>query len=391
MSKLKTNTIRHVDGSNDNITLDSSQNVTAENNLTVDGNLTVSGTSTISGYHPTTSRSNRNILINGDMKIAQRGTSGDVAAGGSNIYACVDRWKTQIQTGTVTLSQESTGTSDAPYQKGHRKYLRVKNKTGVDANDGQYIQLDHYIEAQDIAACGWDYRDSNSKITLSFWVRSSIAQKFGGFLLSFDGTQRLHAFEITNNGNALTADTWTKISKTFGGNSGITIDDNNDMGLRVTLVPFYGANNTTSDVSLTDWGATNTSAWVRDMTTTWATTTNATFDFTGVQLEVGDTATDFEHRSFGDELARCQRYFYKEHVTDSIGPYFTQYYHSHKFVHMWYPVTMRTVPTPTVTYNTGSPTAYKLTTNHFKAYVASAYDDSSNTYYISAAQFDAEL
>jgi hypothetical protein len=283
----------------------------------------------------------RNILINGDMKIAQRGTSGDVASGGSNIYACVDRWKTQIQTGTVTLSQESTGTSDDPYQKGHRKYLRVKNKTGVDASAGQYIQIEQYIEAQDIAACGWDYRDSNSKITLSFWVRSSVAQKFGGFLLSFDGTQRLHAFEITNNGSALTADTWTKISKTFGGDSSITIDDNNDMGLRVSLVPFYGTNNTTSDVSLTAWGATNTSAWVRDMTTTWATTPNATFDFTGVQLEVGDTATDFEHRSFGNELARCQRYY---QAIAELATYVLRF-DGIRQSRWWFKQTMRAAPT----------------------------------------------
>ena len=327
MSLLKVNTIRHTSATSDAIT------------LATDGTATAK----ITNYP------HRNILINGDMKIAQRGTSGDVASGGSNIYACVDRWKTQIQTGTVTLSQESTGTSDAPYQKGHRKYLRVKNKTGVDASAGQYIQIEQYIEAQDIAACGWDYRDSNSKITLSFWVRSSIAQKFNGFIISFDGTTRLHPFEITNNGSALTADTWTKVSTTFGGSSDVVIDDNNEAGLRISLVPFYGSNYTNSTISLTDWSSVSGGIYMRDFTTTWATTTNATFDFTGVQLEVGDTATDFEHRSYGDELSRCQRYYYmhadgsqdsNRHVAQG-----TMWTNTMFIGTLYFPTTMRATPT----------------------------------------------
>jgi hypothetical protein len=374
MSKVIANTMRHTGGSADNITLDNSQNVTVEGNATVDGTSTLTGNVTCSGQLKTdairhtgassdaitlasdgtatakiTNYPHRNILINGDMKIAQRGTSGDVASGGSNIYACVDRWKTQIATGTVTLSQESTGTSDAPYQKGHRKYLRVKNKTGVDANAAQYIQIEQYIEAQDIAACGWDYRDSNSKITLSFWVRSSIAQKFNGFIISFDGTTRLHPFEITNSGSALTADTWTKVSTTFGGSSDVVIDDNNETGLRISLVPFYGSNYTNSTISLTDWSSVSGGIYMRDFATTWATTTNATFDFTGVQLEVGDTATDFEHRSYGDELARCQRYHYVHVDGDvqsiGIGAYSGT---ATVYIHVPFPVTMRATPTMTV-------------------------------------------
>lgn len=363
MSQLKVNSISDSAGANGNAIT-----------LATDGSCIVKATNRSS-----------NLIINGDMKIAQRQSSGDVASSGSNIYACVDRWKTQIQTGTVTLSQESTGTSDAPYQKGHRKYLRVKNKTGVDANAAQYIQVEQYIEAQDIAACGWDYRDSNSKITLSFWVRSSIAQKFGGFLVSFDGTQRLHSFEISNNGSNLTADTWTKISKTFGGDSGITIDDDNDMGLRLTFVPFYGTNNTTSDASLTAWGATNTGAWVRDMTTTWATTPNATFDLTGVQLEVGDFASDYCHEPYSETLRKCQRYYWKE--TQNF--YGTQYSNSYKICEIQHPVPMRATPTETMSVGSGTWTHFQESNLGFRAYVNHPLDTGAS--YFDAAAFDAEL
>ena len=112
---------------------------------------------------------------------------------------------------------------------------------------------------------------------------------------------------------------------------------------------------------------------------------------TGLQLEVGSVATDFEHRSYGQELALCQRYFYKHLVTDGIGPYFCQYHSNHKFVHDFFPVSMRDIPTVTVTYNQGSPSAYKICTTHFKAYVGSAGYDSTDTYYITAAQYSSEL
>ena len=113
-------------------------------------------------------------------------------------------------------------------------------------------------------------------------------------------------------------------------------------------------------------------------------------ELTGLQLEVGSVATPFEHRSYGEELARCQRYFYKHFIVDNIGPYFTQYHATHKFVHTFFPVSMRDVPTAVVTYSSGSPSAYKVTTDHFKAYVGSAYD-STTSIYMTAAQYAAEV
>ena len=133
-----------------------------------------------------------------------------------------------------------------------------------------------------------------------------------------DGTQRHFSFKICDSGGTtLTADTWTKITVTVPGNSGLTFNNDNGVGLRLSFVPYYGTNYTSSSSSLNAWNASGSGYdYFPDNTTTWATTTNATFDITGVQLEVGDHATDFEHRSFAQELALCQRYYYKHADTD---------------------------------------------------------------------------
>ena len=82
-------------------------------------------------------------------------------------------------------------------------------------------------------------------------------------------------------------------------------------GLDLRIYTFLGTDKTASGVSLNTWANINWSERTPDYTSTWWTTNDATFELTGLQLEVGDVATDFEHRSYGDELLRCQRYYYK--------------------------------------------------------------------------------
>ena len=164
------------------------------------------------------------------------------------------------------------------------------------------IRFNYQFEAQDIANSGWNYLSSSSNITLSFWIKSSVAQNFFGRLLSADGTSQNYPFET----GSLSADTWTKVTKTISGNSNLQFDNNNGEGLVLEIVAWYGTD-LTGSVSLNQCaaaGATRTP----DNTSTWYTTNNATLEITGVQLEVGSTSTDFEHRSFGQELALCQRY-----------------------------------------------------------------------------------
>ena len=110
-------------------------------------------------------------------------------------------------------------------------------------------------------------------------------------------------------------------------------------------------------------------------------------------MQTGDKSTDFEHENYGTTLSKCQRYYYKEAYTSGSftrGPHATQYETGHKFTHIFHPTTMRAAPTSTVSYSGGAQTEYQPTARHFKSYISSAYNDTTQRY-ITAYEADAEL
>ena len=327
MAKVITTELQHSGASGANITLDSSKNVTCENNLQVDGNVTVTGTlpaDKLTGALPAISGASltgissplsfRNLVINGSMQVAQRGTS-DTANG----YKTVDRWNTESGGHDELPTREQVAvTSGGAYDVGFRKALKITNGNQTSgAGTGDYMAILQPIEAQNLAQSGWNYVSTSSKITLSFWVKSSVAQNFYGYVASVDGTKQSYPFET----GSLTANTWTKVTKTIPGASGIQIDNNNAAGFELQIYPFMGTDYTDAGVSLHAWAAYNGSQRMPNHTSTWWTTNDATFEITGVQLEVGDTATTFEHRSYGEELARCKRYYHRRTGHMMMAPY----------------------------------------------------------------------
>jgi len=281
-------------------------NADTASGLSGNPSINTTGIVTATSFVPTTGQlSHRNLVINGAMMFSQRGTSST-----SSGYYTVDRFKV-INTGTdesPTQAQVDVSSGTTPYTLGFRKALKVTNgnQTG-GAGGGDFIWIQTILEAQDIANSGWNYTSSSSNITLSFWVKSSVAQDFKGYLRSRDGTNYEYPFAT----GALSADTWTKITKTIPGNSNIQIDNNNEAGLEINILPFLGTDRTDGSVTEDAWATYNSSARTKDHTSTWYTTNDATFEITGVQLEVGSVATPFEHRSFDDELRRCRRYYFK--------------------------------------------------------------------------------
>ena len=264
--------------------------------------------STASPYDPVFSTtggalSHRNIIINGAMQVAQRGSSATV-----NGFGTVDRFKTDhngVNENTTQAQHTLTSSDTGPYEEGFRSSFHITNgnqTSGAGANDR--IIIPHLIEAQDVANFGWNYTSTSSYITLSFWCKSSVAQNFYGRLQTSDGTAQNYAFET----GSLSANTWTKITKTIPGNSNLQFNNDNGAGLTIEFNLFRGTD-TTGSVTLNAWGAYNSSIRVPDMTSTWYTTNDATWEITGVQLERGQVATPFEHRSFDDELRRCHRYY----------------------------------------------------------------------------------
>ncbi len=283
-----------------------------ENNPTIAGNLTVSGNTTLTGdLVPSTPLSHRNLIINGATYVAQRGTSST-----DQNYQTVDRWGCN-HTGAwgVTQSQE-TLTSGDPYDLGFRKSYKCLT-TSNTSDVSHYLSTETRLEGQDIACSGWNYKSASSNITLSFWVKIAPAGTYHCQVSIYEAYW--YAKEYT-----VVADTWTKVTMTIPGNSNLTFSNDNALGL--ILYPFmtYGTNYTSSSNAEETWitYAASGQAYESSGSPTWMNTTNAYVEITGVQLELGSSATPFEHRSFGDELARCHRYYQRLESTANYNNFY---------------------------------------------------------------------
>ena len=307
-----------------------------------DGSVNTTGiiTATTLNYTGNQNLSHRNIIINGAMNVAERGTSST-----STGYQTVDRFK--FETGGTdeapTQAQVDVASGTTPFTAGFRKAFKITNgnQTG-GAGTGDRIIINYFIEAQDIANSGWNYTDPNSFITLSFYVKSSVAQTFYVRLESKDGTRSSYPLST----GSLSADTWTKVTHSVPGHGSLLQFDNDTAtGLQIEFTLYRGTNNTSNSVTLNAWGAYVSAERIPDVTTTWFTTNDATFELTGVQLEVGPVATPFEHRSFGDELRRCQRYYYQFEIFPSqVVNFLSAYGSTYGKVQYSFPVTMRANP-----------------------------------------------
>jgi len=337
MSTIKVNSISDAAGANGNaITLASDGTCTAK----ITNNL-----------------SNRNLIINGAMNIAQRATSVAVSDGSNEGYQSLDRYKTYTNnSGAYTVSQDTDVPTDYTWGRFRNSYKVdvTTADTSISAND--LIRVEQDIEAQDVSNSGWDYTNSSGKLTLSFWAKSVKAGTYVVVFMTNDGTAYSYASEYT-----LAANTWTHITKTIPGNSNLTINDDNGVGLQIHWILCSGSNwNLTADTwtSGQSYSTTNQVNFFDDAANN--------FWFTGVQLEVSDYATEFEFKSYGDELARCMRYY---EVIMAAGA------QDYDFMGMWYSgseftATIRwAVPkraNPTLVHNTG--------TNYFQAFGGSVSD-----------------
>ena len=291
MSTLKVDAIRHNSATSDAIT------------TAADGTCTARITGMTGGGQ----LSHRRININGDMKVAQRETSASVSDGSNEGYSTVDRWyvlHSSSAGGAATWSQDTDVPTD--YSWGRFSHSLKADVTTADTSiaSNHAITLQYRIEAQDIRNSGWDYTNPNSTLSVSFWAKSVKAGTYSIALNSQDGTTTDIVKEYT-----LVANTWKHIELEFPGNSGLQIDDNNDSGLNVLWALQVG-----SDRQLaagTTWTTRSGEAkYGTPNQVNFYDSTSNNFYLTGVQIEVGK-ATFFEHRSYGDELRRCQRYYFK--------------------------------------------------------------------------------
>jgi len=296
----------------------------------------------------------RNLIQNPKMAIAQRGTS---SSGVTSSTYIVDRFLVNMSSlGTWTISQSTT----AP--DGFSNSLKYDCTTAdASPSSGDYLQLKQRIEAQDLQQLKYG-TSSAETVTISFYVRSNKTGTYILEILQSDGSNRHRGASYTIN----SADTWEQKVITFTGDTSGVIDNDNGTGLELTW--WLGAGSSYSSGTLqTDWGTLSQTDRAAGNVNLADSDTNEWY-ITGVQMEVGEVATPFEHRSFGEELALCQRYYCKiTGATDNHRLYATST-STHHMAHHSFPVTMRATPTaseltaPTV-LNCGSLTPNMSTTN----------------------------
>jgi hypothetical protein len=236
--------------------------------------------------------SNRNKIINGSMVIDQRNGGASVTPTAAG-YSTVDRWRCTISAASKLSFQQS---STVP--NNHNNSLAITSLSSYTVGSSDYFTLQQNIEGYNVADFGWG-TSAAVDVTLSFWVRSSLTGTFGGCVQNSAGN-RNHPFSYTIN----VANTWEKKTVTISGDTTGTWLTTNGNGASVGFA--LGVGSTFSGPA----GAWSSTYYLGATgATSLVGTSGATFYLTGVQLEVGDTATPFEHRSYGDELAKCQRYF----------------------------------------------------------------------------------
>ena len=251
----------------------------------------------------------KNRLINGAMVIDQRNAGASVTPTtiGAPQYT-LDRWNANNSAASKYSVQRNAGSVTPPV--GFTNYLGVTSLAATTVASGDYYQIIQQIEGFNTSDLAWGTANA-STVTLSFWVRSSLTGTFGGALTNGDET-RSYPFSFTIN----SANTWEYETITIAGDT--TGNWYKDQNKGITLRFSLGMGSTYSGTA----GAWAGTLYASSTGATSVVSTNgATFYITGVQLEKGSTATSFDYRPYGTELALCQRYFYALAVgTDkSIG------------------------------------------------------------------------
>jgi len=287
-----------------------------------------------------TALSNRNLIINGAMGVSQRGTSA-VTASGSGTFS-LDRFKAfQNGDGGFDVSQSTVAPT------GFNNSLKV-DVTGADASidAGAYKLLYYNFEGQDMSHLEWG--TSNAKtITLSFWVRSTTT---GNHSVGIRGGDASYNSYMTTY-NIAVANTWEYKTVTIPGDTTASFTYDTDNTLWGVLV-FSFATGSTYTVSSNNTFHAGNFIQATGAVNLFSSASNDWY-ITGLQIEVGEQATPFEHRSFGDELARCQRYFFQltDISSDGAGTFGQRYNNdtAKRTIEIQYPTTMRTSPTLTTT------------------------------------------
>ena len=280
----------------------------------------------------------RNIVFNGAMQVAQRGTS-STGLGATDGYYTVDRFGLNFSGTASRLTM--TQTADGP--SGFANCLKLDCTTAdTSIAAAEYIQLHYRIEGQDLQQLKKGTSDAE-KITISFYVKGNASATYTCEIEDVDNNRyNSQEFSVTTS--------WTKVTLIYNGDTTGVLGNDNGQSMAINFWLHVGSNFTGGTHTDNVWHTTANQR-VGDNQTSFADSTDRTFFITGVQMELGSVATPFEHRSFGEELPLCQRYFQKISSIDAVGQYTAgQAAPTFNFA---YPTPMRAAPTITLTSPAG--------------------------------------
>jgi hypothetical protein len=274
----------------------------------------------------------KNRIINGSMVIDQRNAGASVTPTVNTTYT-LDRWNTYLSQASKFSVQQNAASVTPPV--GFTNYLGVTSLSPYTVGTSETFAIAQRIEGLNTADLAWGTANA-ATVTLSFWVRSSLTGTFGGAIKN-SAENRVYPFSYT----ITSANTWEKETITIAGDTSGTWLATNGVG--ITVVFSLGTGATVSGTAGA-WGAGN--LFSATGATSVVGTNGATFYITGVQLEKGSTATSFDYRPYGTELALCQRYYYKL-LPDQYGVLGTAFIKTSTTaeINTFFPITMRTAAT----------------------------------------------
>ena len=241
----------------------------------------------------------RNIIINGDMRVAQRATSATVSSSG-NTYDVCDRWAYNRNGVTGTLAQ----VEEVPAGSGFKYSLKLTTTSAVGSiAAGNMISFAYAVETQDIRRLGYGSSDAKTA-TVSFWVRGSLSGKIG-----VNCTRDSRTFSTNED---IVANTWKFVEIVIPADTstGFSQGDNSN-GFNLAIRFAAGSNFTTGTTggSWINFHTAYAAGFTAGQQGAYLTTNGSTMQVTGVQLEIGSKATPFEHKLFGEQLQNCRRYY----------------------------------------------------------------------------------
>ena len=318
---------------------------TALNVTTVSGTPTFSGDVTLPSINSGQIGGRRNMIINGAMQIAQRAST-VTGIGGSSGYFTADRWRINVNGSSAgRLTMKHAAPNDLPGFQRSIKLECTTADTSIAAAERMFLETK--LEGQDVQGMMKGTSDAKP-VTVSFYVKGHDSATYTvGLYEATTGRKIAATFPVTTS--------WARQTVTFPGDTTGVIPNDNTAQLHLRFYLHSGSNYTSGTLG-TSWNADGNTTQISSSGNSFFESTSAEFFLTGVQMEIGEQATPFEHRSFGEELQLCKRYFQvladgsrSQNEAICAGTYYTASILFHSVV---LPVEMRAQPTMVTTNGT---------------------------------------